>query len=280
MFGYVTINRQELKVKDLDRYQGYYCGLCRQIRSRYGRIATGVLNYDMTFLTVLLSGLYEEKEEHCKNRCLLHPIKKREQIVNKAAAYAADMNVMIAYHNFMDDWLDEHRMGARIAVSLLHRKYKKAAAHYPRQHRALVHYVKKLHECEKKGYPDMETAATLTGQAMAEIFVWKEDMWADTLRQMGFYLGKFIYLMDAYEDVEKDEQSGNYNPFVSLNKEGVLEQKAEEYLKLMMGGCCRAFELLPIIENVDLLRNILYSGVWMKFAQITKKRRNKAEGKM
>ncbi len=279
MFGYVTINRQELKVKDFERYQAYYCGLCKQIKSRYGLLETSALNYDMTFLTILLSDLYDEEGKLCKNKCLVHPFKHRKQIVGKAGAYAADMNFMLAYHNLMDDWLDEKKISARCLAMFFYKKYKKAAAQYPRQHKALVRYVKRLHVCEKSGKQDVETAATLTGQALAEIFVWKEDIWADTLRQMGFYLGKFIYLMDAYEDVEKDVKSGNYNPFISLYKEHKLEDKAEEYLKLLMGGCCQAFEMLPLIENVDILRNILYSGVWMKFAQVTKKRLNRAEGK-
>ena len=279
MFGYVTINRQELKVKDQETYQSYYCGLCRQLRKRWGLLESSSLNYDMTFLAILLSGLYEEEGECRDNKCMLHPIQRRELILTEAQAYAADMNFMLAYHNLMDDWLDEKKPSARVMASVYHNKYKKAAKQYPRQHKALVNYVRKLHACEKRGREDVEEAATLTGQAMAEIYAWKKDMWEEPLRLMGFYMGKFIYLMDAYEDVEKDEKSGSYNPLLSLYRSGELEQKTEEYLKLMMGGCCRAFEMLPILDNVDLLRNILYSGVWMKFAYVTGKRHKKAEGK-
>lgn len=284
MFGYVTINRRELKVKDLETYESYYCGLCMQIRRRYGLLETGALNYDMTFLSILLSGLYEEKGEREKSRCMLQkrhrgPSSCQRVILTKAQEYAADMNFMLAYHNLMDDWMDEKKITARILAGIFHRKYAQAAKRYPRQHKAIVNYVHKLHICEKKGKADIEEAATLTGKAFSEIYVWKEDVWEQPLRQMGFYMGKFIYLMDAYEDVEKDEKTGSYNPLIPLYKSGELEAKTEEYLQLMMGGCCRAFEMLPILDHADLLRNILYSGVWMKFAAVTAKRKKMAEGK-
>lgn len=279
MFGYVTINRQELKVKDLDAYQAYYCGLCRLLRKRYGLLGAGTLNYDMTFLSILLSSLYEEEEKKVKNKCVLHPVERRTLCVTRAGEYAADMNFMIAYHDLMDDWTDDHKAAAGLTACLFHRKYRETAKKYPRQHRAIVRYVKQLHACEANGRPDLEAAANLTGKAMAEIYAWKEDMWAPLLRQMGFSMGKFIYLMDAYEDVEKDKKSGSYNPLLPLYEEGKLEEKAEEYLKLLMGSCCRAFEMLPILEHADLLRNILYSGVWIKFAAVTKKRQKDAEGK-
>ena len=280
MFGYVTINRQELKVKDLDTYQAHYCGLCSQLRKRYGLLGSAVLNYDMTFLSLLLSGLYEEKEHVQKNRCALHPTKRGQcQRVTRASAYAADMNFMLAYHDLMDDWIDERNITARLITAVYHRKYQKAAEKYPRQHRAIVNYVRQLHRCEKKKSADVEEAANLTGRALAELYVWKEDMWAPHLQQMGFALGKFIYLMDAYEDVEKDRKNGSYNPFLPLYEQNRLEEKAQEYLKLIMGDCCRAFEMLPILQHADLLRNILYSGIWMKFAAVSKKRRHSAEGK-
>ena len=279
MFGYVTINRPELKVKDLDTYQAYYCGVCRQLRRRFGMFGALSLNYDMTFLALLLSSLYEEKEERKPNRCLLHPFQRRMLIDNEAVRYAADMNFMIAYHDLMDDWYDDRRVVSCLLASWYKRKYRKLAKAYPRQRKALVHYVRELHRCEKEKNPDPEKAAALTGEALAEIYVIQKDMWAAPLRQMGYALGKFIYLMDAYEDAEKDIRSGSYNPLLPLYREQTLEKKGYEYLRLMMGSCCRAFELLPILEHADLLRNILYSGVWMKFSAVTKKRHNDAEGK-
>ena len=87
---------------------------------------------------------------------------------------------------------------------------------YPRQTKAVQDYLEKLHACEKENNPDLDLAAGYTGEVMAEIYIPEEDIWSDDLRQVGFYIGKFIYLMDALDDVEKDKKSGNYNPFLSI----------------------------------------------------------------
>ena len=114
---------------------------------------------------------------------------------------------------------------------------------------------------------------------MAEIYAAKDDYWQDTLRQMGYYMGKFIYLMDAYEDMEKDEKDGNYNVFLlrrkNLSDDEAFEQEAYQILQMMMAECSRIFEKLPILEHAEILRNILYSGVWCRYEMIQKKRKQK-----
>ena len=92
---------------------------------------------------------------------------------------------------------------------------------------------------------------------------------------MGFYLGKFIYLMDAYEDLEHDKKTGSYNPLLLKEKEQDFDDMCQYILNLMMAECCRAFEYLPIIRHKEILRNILYSVVWIRFAQNRKKRAEK-----
>ena len=108
---------------------------------------------------------------------------------------------------------------------------------------------------------------------MGEIFAWREDIWAEELRYFGFYLGKFVYLMDAYDDVEKDSKDGSYNPFKELYKQEGFEEKVRQYLELIMSCCCRAFEVLPIIDNAEIMRNILYAGVWAKYTRVTQERK-------
>ena len=248
MFGYVTINRGELKVRELETYESYYCGLCRVLKDRYGLAGCTMLNYDMTFLGMLLSSLYEEKEEPAKRVCrpgFKRPLLKKKSkkqlsqtaVVTESLGYAADMNYMLAYH------------------------------------KAIASYIQKLHVCEAANEKNIEAAANLTGEAMAEIYAAKDDYWQDTLRQMGYYMGKFIYLMDAYDDVEKDSKDGSYNPFKELYKQEGFEEKVRQYLELIMSCCCRAFEVLPIIDNAEIMRNILYAGVWAKYTRVTQERK-------
>ncbi len=112
---------------------------------------------------------------------------------------------------------------------------------------------------------------------MAEIFAYREDVWEPTLHRMGFYLGKFIYLMDAYDDVEDDVKKGNYNPFAKDYIIKGFDDRIKNMLLLMMAETCREFEKLPIIKYADILRNILYSGVWCRFESISRKRREERE---
>ena len=114
---------------------------------------------------------------------------------------------------------------------------------------------------------------------MEEIFAYRKDNWEPTLRRMGFYLGKFIYLLDAYDDVEKDRANGNYNPFSEDYIMEGFDDKVYGILTMMMAETCREFEKLPIIRYGDILRNILYSGVWCRFQAIRKKRKEEQEKK-
>ena len=118
MFGYVNINRNELSDENKKIYQGYYCGLCQKLKEVSGRKGQMLLNYDMTFLVVLLTGLYELEDKSTDFVCALHPTKKRTARINEATEYAADMNIILSYQNFEDDWRDN-------------RSYSKKAFAYP-----------------------------------------------------------------------------------------------------------------------------------------------------
>ena len=108
MFGYVVINKPELKFKEFDIYRGYYCGLCRSLKKRYGIAGQMTLTYDMTFLAMLLTGLYEAEISEEKHRCIAHPMSRHLMLQSKYTDYVADMNIILAYYKALDDWKDEH----------------------------------------------------------------------------------------------------------------------------------------------------------------------------
>ena len=112
---------------------------------------------------------------------------------------------------------------------------------------------------------------------MEEIFVYQEDIWSSDLRKVGFYLGKFIYLMDAYEDLQKDRRTGNYNPFLPIMGRPDYEENALQILTMMAASASKAFEKLPVLENVDILRNILYAGIWTKYKMLRAEKESKHE---
>ena len=276
MFGYIVMNKPEIKFKDFDLYRSFYCGLCRELKSKYGISGQISLTYDMTFVVILLSALYEPPTQKGSTRCIIHPVCKQPVRRNTVTEYAADMNVLLAYYKCRDDWEDEKKVTALGYSKVLQGKVKKLDQKYPDKSRRIQKLLSELSEMEKSGEKDIDKMAGCFGKIMEEIFAWKQDVWEDTLRRMGFYLGKFIYLLDAYEDVEEDKKKQNYNPLAIYSKKADFEEFAGHLLTMMIAEASRAFEQLPILKNAEILRNILYSGVWCRYEMIKEKRRQKA----
>lgn len=277
MFGYVIINKPEIKFKDFDRYRSFYCGLCRELKERYGVSGQLSLSYDMTFVVILLSALYELPAEKGTTRCVVHPVRKQPVRRNAATEYGADMNILLTYYKCRDDWEDEKKVTALGYAKILEGKNEKLSQQYPQKAKEICRLLGELSLMERAGETDIDKISGCFGKIMAEILAWKEDMWEPTLRKMGFYLGKFIYLLDAYDDVEEDVKKGNYNPFSEQYIMKGFEDQVRQILIMMMAQTCREFEKLPIIEYTDILRNILYSGVWCRFEEVSRKRKEAGE---
>ncbi len=276
MLGNITIRREDLRVKELDLYRGYYCGVCNDLKKSCGELARATLTYDMTFLAILLTSLYEPKSVKEFKHCVFHPGQKMLAIRNEYTDYAADMSVIMVYHNLLDDWQDERKQKSLLESRMLYPAYKKAAAKHERQIAALKTYLKKLHKAEREKNPDIDLAAGLTGEFFREVFMYHEqDIWSRDLGMVGFYLGKFIYLLDAYEDLEKDKISGNYNPLIQHQDRENFDYYVKDILMMMAAGAARAYERLPIVDNAEILRNVIYSGIWNKYHSIREKKENK-----
>ena len=279
MFGYINVNSQELSEENKEIYQSFYCGLCRRLRHYFGAKGQLLLNYDMTFLVVLLTGLYEPQCETAPFTCAMHPTKKRNYCINETTDYAAKMNLLLAYYNLVDDWKDDKNYTKKTISGLIYKDFLQVEQEYPRQAKAISSYIEKLSELEQKKERNIDVVAGLTGEMLGEIFAWKQDEWYDELKTLGFYMGKFIYLMDAYEDLDSDEKHNSYNPLLLLREE--QDKDFEVLVRLMMTSmmseCAKSFERLPILLHADILRNILYSGVWSKYEyiQLKKKKRTK-----
>lgn len=260
MFGYVTTNKPELKIREFARYKGFYCGLCRRLHQQHGRLGQMTLTYDMTFLVILLSSLYEPKMYEENRRCLIHPAKKQVMLYNEITDYAADMNILLTHDHMQDDWEDERKLTGWAGMKLFSNRKHRIEKNYPRQASAINKALKQLRVLEDEKCSDMDRIARPFGELMAELFVWKEDSFQKILRSFGFYLGKFIYIMDAWMDRKEDKEKSCYNPFL-LEKD-----YTEEQIHDMLDGTLRIaiaeFEKLPCEQDLSILRNILYEGVW------------------
>ena len=281
MFGYININQKELSEESKKIYQAYYCGLCQKLKTNCGTKGQMLLSYDLTFLIVLLTGLYELENTETEFTCPLHLTKKRTAYINEATEYAADMNLILAYQNLLDDWKDEKSYTKKAFVKILDKDYTRIVSKYPRQVKALEEFMRKTAEVEKNKETNLDLVAGLTGEMLGEIMCWREDEWQEEMRTLGFYMGKFIYLMDAYEDYEADQKKNCYNPLVYMEKEN--DQEFDTFCKLlltsMMSECAKSFERLPILLHADILRNILYSGVWSRYEYLQLRKKKLEEKK-
>ncbi len=264
MFGYIMANLQELPKDSRRRYGTVYCGICRQIRQRTSNTARLGLSYDMAFLALLLMSLYEPPELSGANACCLHPVTKRPWVDNEYIRYAADMNVALGYYNCIDDYNDEGKYTAKAMAGVFEKGLVQIRQRYPRQCQAIETCLGELAALEQANCPNPDEPASCFGRLMGEILVYREDLWSDTLRQLGMALGRYIYLADAATDYRRDLRKKQYNPLIAIGC-GEDPVQWEQYLVLAMGRCTDYFERLPLVQDKLLLDNILYSGVWIAY---------------
>ena len=279
MFGYIIFNKPELRFRDYDDYKACYCGICKSLKKNYGLRGQISLNYDAVFLTLLLTGLYEP-ENICERRlCILHPLKKHNIVRNIYSEYSADMSLYLTFYKCMDDWKDDKKITRLLYASSLKRKAKYILKQYPDKCGRITKELEKLSVYEKDNSYDIDKVSGCFGNIMAEIYAYENDIWEKSLRKIGFYIGKFIYIIDAYDDIESDIKNGSYNVLKGryeaifskdaqrTDNEKKFTEECYRILSMMMAECSKEFEKLPVIMYSDLLRNILYSGVWCRFGK-------------
>lgn len=266
-------NIAELSEEEKCRYLSVYCGICRKIRAICSQKARLALRYDMAFLSLLLMSLYEPEEQSGEKACGLHPIKPRPWVDNEHIRYGADMNVALAYYNCMDDYADEGKLASKAAAKVFAKSLPELQTRYPRQCSAMEKCLQKLRELEQQNCDNPDLPANCFGELMGELLVYREDLWAPTLREMGMALGRYIYLADAAVDYRRDKKKKQYNPFLAMGMEEDYE-KWEQYLVLSMARCTESFERLPLVQDKKLLDNILYSGIWLAYRRKTREEKH------
>lgn len=279
MYGYIVVNKPELKFREFDVYRSYYCGLCAALGERHGMNGRISISYDMTFLIMLLTGLYEPEVCYQEARCIAHPLSRHPERRSLVTDYVSDMNVLMTYYKCMDDWIDEHKLTRRTLAAGLGRSFKRVSHQYPEKAAVIRQGLEQLSQYEKEGACNIDTVASCFGKVMAELAVMKPDEWEGTLRKLGFQLGKFIYILDAYEDLEGDLKAGRYNVLAHHQTEKDFDGLCEGILNNVMAECARQFERLPILQDVEVLRNIIYSGVWTRFERVRSRNQQKKQEK-
>lgn len=266
MFGYVIANSDKLKEEENEKYRSCYCGLCKSLGKNYGSKGRITLSYDMTFLVLLISSIYNKNTIIETEKCLFHPVKPHKSLHNEITDYAASMNIALAYYNFLDDWNDDKNIISRGKAKLFEHEIKSIQLSYPRQCFTISNCLEELTHIEKSGELNPDIPANCFGTLMGETFVIKEDEYASDLREFGKSLGKFIYIMDACVDLKKDIEKEHYNPMLTTPTESF-----QEILDILMSDCIQKYNKLPVTLYKGILDNILYSGVWTKYEAMKRK---------
>lgn len=265
MFGYLAAITEMFDEQQMERYKACYCGLCRSLKERHGELPRFTLNYDMSFLILLLSSQFEPQETETEKRCIAHPCKARRSRQSEITDYAADMNVALAYLKCLDDWQDDSNFLSLAAAGALKSAYKAVSEKYPRQCDAMKRELDALHEMEKRNDEDIDAASSCFGRLMAEVLVYREDRWSGTLRGLGMALGKAVYVMDACMDLDSDAVHNRYNPLRRYYGLPNNEERFRAIIKMLMGECVRLFDILPLVQDAEIMKNILCFGFWAQF---------------
>ncbi|MBS7148754.1 MAG: hypothetical protein KH083_10140 [Intestinibacter bartlettii] len=272
MFGYVRINKMDLTFREFDYYKGYYCGLCKYLKENHGEVSRLSLNYDITFLIVILTALYKLDSDITYERCIANPLKKKMRIVNEITEYAASMNILLSYYKLEDNLYDDNGIKDKLAYELYKGKLKKAYEKYPQKAEYIKQQLGNLRELEKQESKSIDKVSNTFGNLMGEIFVYKKDEYEQNLRNIGFNLGKYIYILDAYEDLEEDNKKGRYNPFIDyIDKKEELKNKVDRLISMSLGMATKNIEQLNLEFNKSIINNIIYSGVYLRYKSILEK---------
>ena len=257
--------REELKCKDLDRYRATYCGLCRTMRRRCGLAASMTLNFDFTFLALLLAPP-EGEELTCRCRCHVPPFFRRCMCVQSSALeQAADESVILAWWQLRDKAEDEgfwRGLPARLSGLLLRRGYRRAARRCPEFDQTTARQLERLHRLEREGCPSLDRPADAFAVLLQAAAPKTGDPARDrAMGQLLYHLGRWIYLVDARDDLEADRRSGSYNPILlrwpDRPCDEALGQTLDRSLDLMRSACA----LLELGRQEELVNNVLYLGL-------------------
>jgi hypothetical protein len=282
MFGYIVPEKPEMRIKDYELFRAYYCGVCKSIGKRHGQLKRLTLNYDSAFLAILLSAVAGEPVKVEKLRCIAHPVEKRHIIRdNRMIEYASDINILLAYYNFEDKRRDDGALISATAMKVMGRAFKKLRRKYADKCSVIEEKLEELLKLETTECASMDMAAEPFAKLMEEVVSCEEfrgnEKMEKILKWIGYNLGKWIYLLDAYDDLERDIRAGNYNPLIyqfkydknDINefKKGI-QDKVEFNLTYSLSEIARAFELLDIKANKAILENIIYMGMLRKTEKI------------
>lgn len=271
MLGYVKAYKPELKIKHYEEYRGVYCSVCRTMRKRYGLISALTLSYDFTFFAIMRLCTSESPICFEQKRCPFNPAKKCNfcQGKNEQLNYTVDMAMITVYYKILDNIADSgffKKLLMYLILPIFSLYHKKAKKYCPEGDNIIGKQMKRQAEIEKNKTADIDIAADPTAEAMSVLLSLGFD--GDTqrvLKRIGYLIGRWVYIADAFDDMEKDRKSGGYNPLLLSGK---TADDAEKALNMTAAEITAAYELLDVKSFNGIINNIVYDGLYMSMKSI------------
>lgn len=270
MFGYIQTCKEELKVREFEAYKGIYCSLCRQMGKEYGLLTRFSLSYDFTFYALLRMA----REERCagfrKGRCVFNPLAKCRFLKETSASLslAAGVAVILVYYSIKDKLRDQaikSRIKAAAAYLPFARAHRKARKKHPELERIAAQIMIQQAQLENDRCESLDKAADPTARLLGALFSYGEESESDRriFQRFGYCMGKWVYLMDALDDLEEDRKSGDYNPFLLAYAGQSMEElreNARALLNVTMAEAAAAMELAEYRRFKPIIDNVIYLG--------------------
>lgn len=275
MFGYIIPLKDELKIREFEVFRSYYCSLCNEIgKKSYASKVT--LTYDMTFLALLLSSTYLDTDSTFKKFCPYKFNKVNMVNSNEFVEYAADMNIILSNRKLIDNYKDDKSYISLVLSKIVNTKHITKFAKERIEY--IDEYLLNTSKLESEKSSNLDEISHDFAKICEAIF----DIYGDSpaLRVLGYNIGKWIYILDAFDDIEKDIKKGSYNPllyrFDYKKEEDVTSFKnrivdnVEFTLIRCLSEASNAFELIQIKKNKEILNNIIYLGLDKQTTKVLK----------
>lgn len=291
MFGYIKPFKPELKISEFELFKGVYCGLCKQQSKIFGSFSSLTLSYDFTFIALLSLAMSDECKGFSKCKCVANPLNKKNCLNScDDLEFASALAMIMVYYKLRDNIADEKllkRIPNYLILPFFKKARKKTLSSYSRLDEIVETCMSQQFALEKSEFTGVDRAADPTATALSLIF---EELSEDTtqkkvLNRFGYLVGRFVYFIDALDDLESDMKTNSFNPFIKkFEHENASTQKIKDYaistINLTIGDIPTAFELLEIKRYKPILDNIIYLGLHHEIKMTldkTKKKHNRKE---
>ena len=288
MLGYVLPDKSELKLKEYEIYTGYYCGICKYIGKTYGQLPRMALSYDAAFLALLLASVDEAPDDPKQEHCAVHHIRYKTIVRNSAIEYAGDVMLILAWHKLADDVRDEGKVYAKATQALLKKQYGKLQDRYPDLCRTIEAGIRELSGLEKERCDSIDRVAEPFAEIMQVIFEeGSRRLYRDrtglhqTFAKIGYHMGKWIYLVDAVDDIEENLESGSYNPLIyrfdydDAESTEAFRHRIDEDLRFnlfhYLAVTSEKVGALDMKKNSGIIENIVYFGLNRRTEEVLKR---------